>query len=164
MEHAPDPPPFPASELVESGPLAEVELTSRRPPVFVDHAFSRLQLRFQGHEHVPPIGIVSGLEWLQLGARYVAVQEPLMLKDPRRGWAPVGGIHTGALLLGPSEAGQLEFPPDVGAEDGVLLCAYPTFLSLTACGDTVATVQVGVEDLLTAPEASARRRQDALAA
>jgi hypothetical protein len=164
MGHAADRPPFPASELVESGPLAELELTSRKPSVFVDHAFSRLDLRFQGSEHVPPIGIVSGFEWLQLGARYVAVQEPLLLKDPHRGWAPVGGVHSAALLIGPSEAGQLEFPPSVGAEEGVLLCAYPTFLSLTACGGTVATVQVGVEDLLTAPEASARRRESALAA
>jgi hypothetical protein len=164
MEHADNEPPFPLSERVEAGPLAELSLTSGKQSVFVNHAFSRLEMRFEGGEGVPPIGIVSGLEWPQLGARYVVVQEPLMREDPHRGWAPVGGVHSDALLVGPSEAGQLTFPACVGAEEGVLICAYATFLSLTACGSTVAVVRLGVGDLLTAAEASCRRQEGLLAA
>lgn len=164
MEHADNRPPFPPSERVEAGPLAELELTSRKQSVFVNHAFSRLELCFEGGEDLPTIGIVSGLEWPQLGARYVVVQEPLIREDPHGGWAPVGGVHSGALLVGPSEASQLAFPACVGAEDGVLVCAYATFLSLTACGSTVATVRVAVGDLLTAAEASWRQQEGALAA
>lgn len=164
MEHAENQPPFPSSERVEAGPLVDLELTSRKPSVFVNHAFSRLELRLEGDEGVAPIGIVSGLEWPQLAARYVVVQEPLLREDPHRGWAPVGGVHSDALLVGPSEACQLMFPTSVRGDEGVLICAYETFLSLTACGNTVATVRVGVGDLLTAAEVSARQQDDALAA
>lgn len=161
MDRAEPTPPFPPSERVDAGPLVELELAGDQRSVFVSHSFSRLYLELEEGPGASPIEIVSGLDWPQLRARYVVVQEDVIRKDPRRGWVPVGGVYPDCLLIGPAEAGQLEFSAAVGRDDGVLIGADETFLSLTGCGSTVATARVGVADLLTPVEASSRRRESA---
>lgn len=153
---------IPPSERLDSGPVAEIELTRHRPPAFVDHSFGHLELDGIGGADTPPIEIVSGLEWPQLHARYVVVQEATLREEPQRGWAPVGGVYSDRLLVGPSDTSPFDFGSADGTGDGVLVWACDTFLSLTACGDTVAIVRVGIADLLTAAEASVRSRQSAL--
>jgi hypothetical protein len=161
MDHADQQAPFPPSEQVDSGPLAEIQLTRQQQPLCVDHSFSRLVVHQDEGPGASPIEIVSGLDWPQLHARYVIVQEEVVRRDPRRGWAPVGGVYPDHLLIGPSDASQLDFSAAVGKDDGVLVGAYETFLSLTACGSTAAIVRVGVADLLTVAEASSRRLEGA---
>lgn len=158
MNPAQDPHRFPAHERLDVGPTAEVELSRGHRTVFVDHVFSRLELRLGGDPAIPPLEIVSGLEWPQLRARYVVTQPAVLASDPHHGWVPVGGIYPDSVLIGAGEVGQFSFAPTLGRDDHLLVCGYETFLSLTAGGDMGGTLRVAVGDLLTAVEAAARPR------
>lgn len=151
---------IPAPEHVD-GPIAELALTPRGQPLFIDHAFSELEVRLE--DPSPPLQVVSGLEWPQARARYVIVQPAVLRKDPRTGWCPVGGAHPDTLYIGPGGSGRFTFASTI-TDDWLMVRAYETFLSLTACGSVEATIHVPVRDLLAAVEASARYEQLAAAA
>lgn len=148
----------PAERLDDAGPLAEVELSSGRPPVFVDHSFAHLEIRLGDNSTEKRLEVVSGLEWPQVQARFIVVQPEVLAEDPRHGWVPVGGIYPDSVLIGPGEVGQFSLPTAVGYNDHLLACGYETFLSLTAGGSMRGTLRVAVGDLLTAVEAAARPR------
>jgi hypothetical protein len=149
---------FPPEERVVSrGPIIDLELTRSSPPLFVDHCFSQLDLRLGSGSAEIGVEIVSGLDWPQLDARYVVVEPKAVEEDPRRGWLPLGGVYADRLVLGPETAGALlgatRTAPEVAQ---VLLSAYETYISITACSTDPIGVRISIGDMLSAAGALER--------
>lgn len=140
----------PADELIDEND-GVIALYGDGPPLFVDHAFVQLKLAL----FAEPIGafeIVSGLDWPGLNARFVLVQPDVVATEPRRGWIGLGGAHATRLALGRRDSLQFDFGADAPIEPQLLLCAEPTFLSLTACRGATIRIEVARNYVLSASD------------
>ncbi len=134
---------IPAAELPDlSGRLTPVRLSGDGPPLFVDHVFDSLRFRLGTDGAVPEFEVVSGLDWPQVHSRYVLLQPEVVCRDPRAGWVPLGGIYPESVLIGPRETPEFAFPQTIEQGPQLLLCAYDTYLSITACPGTVASARI----------------------
>lgn len=131
----------------------ELELSSDRPPLFLDGAGLRAEVRLEpGRE---PLEIVGAADWPQLNARFVVIRPDLLARDPRQGWRPCGGMYPSQLTVGRRTGESLPFEEVPAGEARLLILAYDTYLTLTACGERV-LVTVDADSLISAAEALER--------
>jgi hypothetical protein len=147
-----DPQRFPPGERLEPVELARIELSGHGPPIFVDHSFECLRVELGADGETPSLEIVSGIEWPQLHARFVVTQPAVLAEDPRRGWAPVGGIYPPKLVLGARSTPQFAFSELLRSEVQLLVRDHETYLSLVACPSASAGVLVARRDVLAASQ------------
>jgi hypothetical protein len=150
--------PFFDPKRVESDDLKiELEIVSKRPPLFISHVFSSLGIKVDNDPPIPDFEIVSGFEWPQVEARYIVTQPDALTKGPSQGWAPVGGIYPEDIAISPSNHPQFMYSSEFLPDDLLFIVrSHDTFLSLIAGDDHRLSVRVPLESVLTKAEARAR--------
>jgi hypothetical protein len=86
-----------------------------------------LELRL-GNARSEPLIIVNGVYAGQLGAEYIVVQPSVLRATAaRRGWMPLGGVHSPQLSLGSDAAEECGFDLNAKVEGHHLdMCVTPT--------------------------------------
>jgi hypothetical protein len=131
----------------EAGDFLDIQPDFRHP----------VEFRFGRTSETSPCLLAHGSECPQLRADYILFQPDVVAQDPRKGWLPIGGIHTrwppaeeriDVVHIGRLETPQLRLGPDVSrshAELHLRLQPEHEHLELHAYADLNRYVRVSVD-------------------